>query len=136
MAKSRFSRPTFSRPRFRKFLSGASLAALLLVGISGGISAGVSASAHPISAPSHWIQQNNTQATEVSGKVISIAPDKKSISLEVTDNNKTNTMQFAIDDNTRVTGRVSVGTMAIVQYQNADNGKLVAVNIAPKTQTQ
>ena len=131
MAKSRFS-----RPRFRKFLSGASLAALLLVGISGGISAGVSASAHSISAPSHWIQQNNAQATEVSGKVISIAPDKKSISLEVTDNNKTNTMQFAIDDNTRVTGRVSVGTMASVQYQNADNGKLVALNISPKTQTQ
>jgi hypothetical protein len=132
MAKSRFSRPTFSRPRFRKFLSCASLAGLVLFGIS----AGVSASAHPISAPSHWIQQNNTQATEVSGKVISIAPDKKSISLEVTDNNKTNTMQFAIDDNTRVTGRVSVGTMAIVQYQNADNGKLVALNISPKAQTQ
>jgi hypothetical protein len=127
MAKSRFSRPTF-----RKFLSGASLAALLLFGIS----AGVSASAHPISAPSHWIQQNNTQATEVSGKVISIAPDKKSISLEVTDNNKTNTMQFAIEDNTRVTGRVTVGTMATVQYQNGDNGKLVALNISPKTQTQ
>ena len=127
MAKSRFSKPTF-----RKFLSGASLAGLLLFGIS----AGVSASAHPISAPSHWVQQNNTQATEVSGKVISIAPDKKSISLEVTDNNKTSTMQFAIEDNTRVTGRVTVGTMATVQYQNADNGKLVALNISPKTQTQ
>jgi|GEM_PF-951483 len=126
MAKSRFSKPTF-----RKFLSGASLAGLLF-----GISAGVSASAHPISAPSHWVQQNNAQATEVSGKVISIAPDKKSISLEVTDNNKTSTMQFAIEDNTRVTGRVSVGTMATVQYQNADNGKLVALNISPKTQTQ
>jgi len=127
MAKSRFGKSTI-----RKFLSGASLAALLLFGIS----AGVSASAHPISAPSHWIQQNNTQATEVSGKVISIAPDKKSISLEVTDNNKTNTMQFAIEDNTRVTGRVTVGTMATVQYQNGDNGKLVALNISPKTQTQ
>jgi hypothetical protein len=127
MAKSRFSKPTF-----RKFFSGASLAGLLLFGIS----AGASASAHRISAPSHWVQQNNAQATEVSGKVISIAPDKKSISLEVTDNNKTNTMQFAIEDNTRVTGRVSVGTMATVQYQNADNGKLVALNISPKAQTQ
>ena len=131
MAKSRFS-----RPRFRKFLSGASLAGLLLVGISGGISVGVSASAHPISTPSHWVQQNNAQATEVSGKVISIAPDKKSISLEVTDNNKTNTMQFAIEDNTRVTGRVTVGTMASVQYESSDGGKLVARNISPKTPTQ
>jgi hypothetical protein len=45
-------------------------------------------------------------------------------------------MQFAIDDNTRVTGRVSVGTMASIQYQNADNGKLLALNISPKSQTQ
>jgi hypothetical protein len=111
-----------------KLLSGASLAAFLLLAVS--------ASAHRISAPSHWIQQNSAQATEVSGKVTAIAPDKKSISLEVNDQNKTNTMQFAIDDNTRVTGRVSVGTMATIQYQNADNGKLLAVNISPKTQTQ
>jgi Cu/Ag efflux protein CusF len=111
-----------------KFFSGASLAALLLFGVS--------ATAHHVSAASHSIQQSNAQATEVTGKVISIAPDKKSISLEVTDNNKTNTMQFAIDDNTRVTGRVSVGTMASIQYQNADNGKLLALNISPKSQTQ
>jgi Cu/Ag efflux protein CusF len=111
----------------RKLLSGASLAALLLFGVS--------ASAHHISAASHWAQQS-TQANEVSGKVVSIAPDKKSISLEVTDNNKTSTMQFAIDDNTRVTGRVTIGTMADIQYQNSDDGKLLALNISPKTQTQ
>jgi hypothetical protein len=45
-------------------------------------------------------------------------------------------MQFAIDDNTRVTGRVSVGTMASVQYESSDGGKLVARNISPKTPTQ
>ena len=118
----------FRKPTLRKFLSGASLAALLLFAAS--------ASAHHISAASFWQQQNNAQANEVSGKVTAIAADKKSISLEVTDNNKTNTMQFAIDDNTRVTGRVSVGTMASIQYESSDNGKLVARNISPKTPTQ
>jgi|HubBroStandDraft_4_1064222.scaffolds.fasta_scaffold51769_2 hypothetical protein len=127
---------TFSKPAFRitsrKFLSGTSVAALLLFGVA----AGVSASAHPISASSHWIQQNNAQDNEVSGKVVSIAPDKKSISLEVTDRNSPSTMQFAIDENTRVTGRVSVGNMATIQYQSTNDGKLVARNISPKTQTQ
>ena len=123
MANSRFSKPTL-----RSFLSGVSLAAILL--FSG------SASARHISAAWHGTQQANAQANEVSGKVTSIAPDKKSISLEVTDQNKTNTMQFAIDDSTRVTGRVSVGTMASIQYESSDNGKLVARNISPKTPTQ
>jgi hypothetical protein len=123
MANARFSKPTL-----RNFLSGAALAAFLLFAAS--------ASAHHISAAWHGAQQANAQANEVSGKVTSIAPDKKSISLEVTDQNKTNTMQFAIDDNTRVTGRVSVGNMATIQYESSDGGKLVARNIAPKTPTQ
>jgi hypothetical protein len=123
MAKS-----TFRKPTIREFLSGASLAAILLFGVS--------ASAHHISAAWHWAQQNSAQANEVSGKVTAIAPDKKSISLEITDHNNTNTMQFAIDDNTRVTGRVSVGTIASIQYESSDNGKLVARNISPKTPTQ
>ncbi len=101
MAKSEIRKPTL-----RKFLSGAAFAALLLFAAS--------ASAHHISATWHGAQQGNgqanAQANEVSGKVIAIAPDKKSISLEVTNNNSPSTMQFAIDDSTRVTGRVSVGT--------------------------
>jgi hypothetical protein len=118
----------FRKPTLRKFLSGASLAAFLLFAAS--------ESAHHVSAAWHGTQQANAQANEVSGKVTAIAPDKKSISLEVTEQNKTNTMQFAIDDNTRVTGRVSVGTMASIQYESSDNGKLVARNISPKTPTQ
>jgi hypothetical protein len=123
MANARFSKPTL-----RNFLSGAALAAFLLFAAS--------ASAHHISAAWHGAQQANAQANEVSGKVTSIAPDKKSISLEVTDQNKTNTMQFAIDDNTRVTGRVSVGNMATIQYESSDGGKLVARNISPKAPNQ
>ena len=126
MAKSEIRKPTL-----RKFLSGAAFAACLLFAAS--------ASAHHISATWHGAQQGNqanAQANEVSGKVIAIAPDKKSISLEVTNNNSPSTMQFAIDDNTRVTGRVSVGTMASIQYESSDGGKLVARNISPKNPTQ
>src|ERR1700751_3537895 len=123
MANSRFSKATL-----RSFLSGVSLAAILLFAAT--------ASARHISAAWHGTQQANAQANEVSGKVTSIAPDKKSISLEVTDQNKTNTMQFAIDDSTRVTGRARVGTMASIQYESSDNGKLVARNISPNPPTQ
>lgn len=126
MAKSEILKPTL-----RKFLSGVAFAAFLLFAAS--------ASAHHVSAVWHEAQQGNqanAQANEVSGKVIAIAPDKKSISLEVTNNNSPSTMQFAIDDNTRVTGRVSVGTMASIQYESSDNGKLLARNISPKAATQ
>jgi starvation-inducible outer membrane lipoprotein len=123
MAKSEFRKPTLPQ-----FLSGAALAAFLLFAAS--------ASAHHLSAVWRSAQQTNAQANEVSGKVIAIAPDKKSISLEVTDRNNASTMQFAIDENTRVTGRVSVGNIATIQYESANDGKLLALNISPKTQTQ
>jgi hypothetical protein len=126
--KPEIRKPRISKPTLRKFLSGAAFAAILLFAAT--------ASAHHISAAWHAAQQNSAQSNEVSGKVTAIAPDKKSISLEVTDQSKTSTMQFTIDDNTRVTGRVSVGTMANIQYESSDNGKLVARNISPKTPTQ
>ena len=109
----------------RTFLSSASLAGLLLLGVS--------ASAHPISAPSHSGQQD-AQAKAVSGKLVSVASDKTSISLEVTANGNKSTMQFVLDENTQVTGRVSVGDDATVRYQPTEDGKLLALNIAPKIQ--
>ena len=127
MALTSFSKPAFRITMSRKFLFGAALAALLLFGVS--------ASADRISATSRWAQQN-TQASEVTGKVIGIGQDKKSISLEVTDQSNPSTMQFAVDENTRITGRVSVGNTATVQYQSTNDGKLVALNISPKTPTQ
>ena len=122
MAKS------FEVPTLRKFLSGASLVALLFFAVS--------ASVHHVSAAWRAGQQSTAQPqpVAVSGKVTAIASDKKSISLEVTDNGSKNTMQFVLDDNTRVTGRVSVGTVATVQYQSAEGGKLLALNISPNTQ--
>jgi hypothetical protein len=41
-------------------------------------------------------------------------------------------MQFVLDQNTQVQGRVSTGTAATVQYQKKDDGTLVALMIAPQ----
>jgi hypothetical protein len=110
---------------WRRFFVYTSLTVLLFVGLP--------ALAHTSSAPPQQGQQA-AQATAVSGKVVSIANDKRSISLEVTDNGNANTMQFVLDENTQVTGRVHVGSDATVQYQTGQDGKLVALNIAPKSQ--
>jgi hypothetical protein len=102
-----------------------SLTALLFIGLP--------AFAHPVFSLTEHGQQS-AQPSAVSGKVISIADDKKSFSLEVTSNGSANTMQFVLDQNTQVTGRVHVGTDATVQYQTGQDGKLLALNVAPKSQ--
>jgi hypothetical protein len=108
----------------RKFLVCASLAGLMLL----------SASAQAYSAPAQ--SQNNQQSADaktVSGKVASIGSDHKSFSLEVSGGD---TMQFLLDNNTQVQGTVSTGTTAIVQYQKTDDGKLLALSVAPQNSGQ
>jgi hypothetical protein len=108
-----------------KFLVLGSLTALLFIGLP--------AFAHPVSSLTQQGRQS-AQRSAVSGKVVSIADDKKSFSLEVTSNGNANTMQFVLDLNTRVTDHVRVGTDATVQYQTGQNGKLLALNVPPKSQ--
>ncbi len=108
-----------------KFLVLGSLTALLSIGLP--------AFAHPFSSLPQQGQQSE-QPSAVSGKVVSIADDKKSFSLEVNSNGNANTMQFVLDQNTQVTGHVHVGSDATVQYHTAQDGKLLALNVAPKSQ--
>jgi hypothetical protein len=77
-------------------------------------------------------QQQAEQTKSVSGKVASIASDKKSITLEVNNGNDKRTMQFIVNQNTQVTARVSTGSMATVQYQPASDNQLVALVISPQ----
>ena len=42
------------------------------------------------------------------------------------------TMQFQLDGNTQVQGRVGVGTEAAVEYQVTPDGKYLALTIAPR----
>jgi hypothetical protein len=108
----------------RKFVVCVSLAGLMLLSVS----------ARAYSAPAQ--PQNNQQSADaktVSGKVASIGSDHKSFSLEVSGGD---TMQFLLDNNTQVQGSVTTGTTAIVQYQKTDDGKLLALTVAPQNPGQ
>jgi hypothetical protein len=105
----------------RKFLCSASLAGLLLSGIA--------AYAHP--AQEKPQPKQRSEQTK-SGKVTDIASDKKSFMLEVGDGNAKHTMQFILDANTQVQGKVSVGTDAVVEFQPTPDGKNLAVTITPR----
>jgi hypothetical protein len=77
-------------------------------------------------------EQQAEQAKSVSGRVASIASDKKSITLEVNSGNDKHTMQFIVNQNTQVTARVSTGSMATVQYQPTNDNQYLALVISPQ----
>jgi len=107
-----------------KFVCCASLAGLMLLSVS----------ARAVFAPTQ--SQDNQQSADaktVSGKVASIGSDHKSFSLEVSGGN---TMQFLLDNNPQVQGSVTTGSTAIVQYQKTDDGKLLALTVAPQNPGQ
>ncbi len=107
----------------RKFLCSASLAGLLLSGIA--------AYARPAQEKPQP-KQRSEQTKSASGKVTDIASDKKSFVLEVIDGNAKHSMQFILDANTQVQGKVSVGTDAVVEFQPTPDGKNLAVTITPR----
>lgn len=111
----------------RKFLFSASLAGLMLSGIA--------AHARPTQQESQPKRQAE-QAKSVNGKVTDIASDKKSFTIEVNDGNAKHNMQFVLDGNTQVQGKVSVGTDATVDFQPTPDGKNLAVTITPRASGQ
>jgi membrane-bound inhibitor of C-type lysozyme len=111
----------------RKLLCSASFAGLLLTGIA--------VHARPTQEQSQQPKQHE-QTKTAQGKVTDIASDKKSFTIEVNDNGTKHTMQFVLDGNTQVQGRVSVGTEATVEFQPTPDGKNLAVTITPRTTQQ
>jgi hypothetical protein len=61
-----------------------------------------------------------------SGKIASIGD--AAFSLEVTKGQERKTMEFLIDGNTKVEGKLEVGSQATVEYRSAE-GKNVAVRV-------
>ena len=106
----------------RILLTSVSVAGLLMLAPARGI-----ATPQQSQSPDQAVKMKS-----VSGKVASIANDKKSIMLEVTDGADTHTMQFIVDQNTQVTGRVSTGSSATVQYQPTNDKQLLALVISPQ----
>jgi len=109
----------------RKFLCSASMAGLLLTGAT------LRAQGTQQQEPQPK-QRNTEQAKQASGKVTDIASDKKSFTLEVSEGSNKKSMQFELDGNTQVQGRVGVGTEASVEYQVTPDGKYLALTIAPR----
>lgn len=99
------------------------LTCLSLVGF---LTAVVPAMAHKASTQS----QGKQQATKsVTGKVASIGEQGKSFALEVNDGSNKRTMNFVVDKNTQVQGRVTEGTIVAVEYQPSDDGQNLCVRV-------
>ena len=70
---------------------------------------------------------NPAAATQsVSGKVSAIGDT--SFSVDVKKSQDVQTLQFLVDENTKIQGKLEVGSQAIVEYRE-DNGKNIAVNV-------
>jgi hypothetical protein len=109
----------------RKFLCSASLVGLMVSGIA--------LHARPVQQQEQpQPKQRNEQTKTAQGKVTDIASDKKSFTIEVNDGSAKHTMQFVLDGNTQVQGKVSVGTDATVEFQPTPDGKNLAVTITPR----
>jgi hypothetical protein len=104
----------------RMFLLSASLAGLLLTGVS--------LRAHPTSSAK--VGQESEPATKtVTGKIASIGNGGTSFTLEVNGSDAKQTMQFVLDKNAKVQGNVKVGTPVTVQYEAKEEGQNLAVAV-------
>lgn len=110
---------------FRKILLSGALAAVMVCPATFAVK---------LPAPQSQNQQQQAQAKTVAGTVTAIGSDRKSFTLNVNQQNssKTKKMDFSIDRNTQVQGRVGVGTKALVQYESIDGGRNLALNVTPQ----
>ena len=107
----------------QKLLLTASLAGLLLTAGS------VWARATPRQGAEEPTQQAPAATKMVSGKVTAIGNGGQSFALEVSSGGDKQTMQFVVDKNAKVAGKVTVGTPVTVAYEAAEGGQLRAVSI-------
>lgn len=80
--------------------------------------------------PSERAETEVNRAAEnqsVSGKIVSIGDAAFALSVSK-DNQKEQTVQFLIDDKTRMEGKLAVGAEAMVEYRS-DSGQNIAVHV-------
>lgn len=107
-----------------RFRTALSLATLLVVCFT------VASWATP--APDRLVQARLAPAPDnpsQSGKIASIGD--AAFSLEVTNGQEKKTVEFLVDDDTKVEGKLEVGSHATVEYRSAD-GRNVAVHVVVK----
>ena len=79
----------------------------------------------PASAASYnW--EGSAESQSVSGQIASVGDAVFAIS--VTKNNQAQTVEFLVDDKTKVEGKLTVGAQAVVEY-HSDSGKNVATRV-------
>ena len=107
-----------------RFRTALGLAALFVVCLT------VAAWATPV--PDRLVPAKLASAPEnssQSGKIASIGD--AAFSLEVTNGQQKKTIEFLVDDDTKVEGRLKVGSQATVEYRSAD-GRNIAVHVVVK----
>ena len=106
----------------RKLLMSASLAGLMMLGIS-------ATSQQEPTQPSEK-QAPKAATKSISGTVAAIGNGGRSFTLEVSEGSNTkHTMEFVLDKNTQVQGPVKTGTPVMVEYQATNTGENLAVSI-------
>lgn len=74
-------------------------------------------------------QQQNHATKTITGKVLTVASSGLAFSVETGDGPARQTMQFVVDKNTQVHGKVTTGTVAKVEYRSGTGGENVAVSV-------
>jgi hypothetical protein len=105
----------------QKFFLSASLAGLLLL-------AGCPICTHATLAQSQPAQQAKVTKT-ITGKIASIGSDGHSFGLEVDQGGGKQTMQFIVDKNAKIRGKVTVGSPVTVEYA-IEQGQNLALTIS------
>jgi hypothetical protein len=109
----------FSIMRFRTALSLVSLFLLCFT---------VAVWSTPLEVQQHSVDTTPTAETQsLTGKIASVGDAE--FALEVRQNQKPNTVQFLVDGNTKVEGKLSVGAQATVEFRSED-GKNIATHVS------
>ena len=107
----------------RKSLAAVSVSSLMVLGMA--------TFANPIPGARHSEsgKQSQQQALKsVAGKVATIENGGKTFKLAVSGENE-KTMDFVLDKNTKIEGKVHEGTAVTVEYQAMENGQNLAVSV-------
>lgn len=107
----------------RKILFCASLGGMLLVSVP--------AISHT-NAQNQSGKQSQQAAKSVSGKVTSIGDDRRSFVVEVDNGGAKQNMQFVLDKNSQVEGRVTTGSMVLVEYQPMSGDQNLCLKVSAR----
>ena len=108
----------FSIMRFRTALSISSLSLLCFA---------VATWSSPVGTNSPASAVSTAEIQSLTGKIASVGDAE--FALEVRQNQKPNTVEFLVDGNTKVEGKLSIGAQATVEYRS-EAGKNIATRVS------